>query len=455
MYFASLPWKEQRDMVLSCIKIGTDREIAEQIGGFDEILEELDKAPDTDSIKTKFAKTLKELKQKQSEIQTRIDEASKRMVDYDRAELEAEQQKIESEISDLQDRKSLSDSSARKAAVKAQIDELSARARQISSAAYADLNEKRSLIRSVMAGLTVKSDRELEIERTITDMKLQMARYGAAVGSATRDINDANDAGKALNERWKNIKSREFNADAEVCPTCGRPFDSADIEEHRKAFEDTKAKQLAGLKAEADALREKKAAAQEVLAESEKKVEDYGAKAEELEAELAKLRADREENLAASKRELDEIPTVVEPTAEEQEIAGKIKVLQDVGLGYIKLGQPSTTLSGGESQRVKLATELSKRDTGKTVYILDEPTTGLHFEDIRVLMNVLNRLVDKGNTVIVIEHNLDVIKLADHIIDMGPEGGRGGGQVLSTGTPEEVAESKLGYTPAFIQEELK
>ena len=136
-------------------------------------------------------------------------------------------------------------------------------------------------------------------------------------------------------------------------------------------------------------------------------------------------------------------------------ILNKIKVLQEVGLGYIKLGQPSTTLSGGESQRVKLATELSKRDTGKTIYILDEPTTGLHFEDIRVLMNVLNRLVDKGNTVIVIEHNLDVIKLADYIIDMGPEGGRGGGQVLTTGTPEEVAESKLGYTPPFIKDELK
>ena len=135
-------------------------------------------------------------------------------------------------------------------------------------------------------------------------------------------------------------------------------------------------------------------------------------------------------------------------------ILNKIKVLQDVGLGYIKLGQPSTTLSGGESQRVKLATELSKKDTGKTVYILDEPTTGLHFEDIRVLMNVLNRLVDKGNTVIVIEHNLDVIKLADHIIDMGPEGGREGGQVLSIGTPEEVAESKKGYTPKFIKEDL-
>jgi excinuclease ABC subunit A len=136
-------------------------------------------------------------------------------------------------------------------------------------------------------------------------------------------------------------------------------------------------------------------------------------------------------------------------------ILQKIKVLQDVGLGYIKLGQPSTTLSGGESQRVKLATELSKRDTGRTVYILDEPTTGLHFEDIRVLMSVLNRLVDKGNTVIVIEHNLDVIKQADYLIDMGPEGGKGGGTVLATGTPEEVAQSTAGYTPQFLKEELK
>ena len=135
-------------------------------------------------------------------------------------------------------------------------------------------------------------------------------------------------------------------------------------------------------------------------------------------------------------------------------ILSKIKVLQDVGLGYVKLGQPSTTLSGGESQRVKLATELSKRDTGKTLYILDEPTTGLHFEDIRVLLNVLNRLVDKGNTVIIIEHNLDVIKMADHIIDMGPEGGRGGGVLLSSGTPEEVARSEKGYTPKFLREEL-
>ena len=136
-------------------------------------------------------------------------------------------------------------------------------------------------------------------------------------------------------------------------------------------------------------------------------------------------------------------------------ILQKIKTLQDVGLGYIKLGQPSTTLSGGESQRVKLATELSKRDTGQTLYILDEPTTGLHFEDIRILMNVLQQLVDRGNTVIIIEHNLDVIKLADHIIDMGPEGGRKGGTVLSTGTPEEVAKSKKGYTPKFLKEELK
>ena len=136
------------------------------------------------------------------------------------------------------------------------------------------------------------------------------------------------------------------------------------------------------------------------------------------------------------------------------DILRKIKTIQDVGLGYIKLGQPSTTLSGGESQRVKLATELSKRDTGKTMYILDEPTTGLHFEDIRILMDVLQKLVDRGNTVVIIEHNLDVIKLADHIIDMGPEGGRGGGMVLSAGTPEEVAMSDKGFTPMFLKKEL-
>ena len=137
------------------------------------------------------------------------------------------------------------------------------------------------------------------------------------------------------------------------------------------------------------------------------------------------------------------------------DILRKIKTIQDVGLGYIKLGQPSTTLSGGESQRIKLATELSKRDTGKTLYILDEPTTGLHFEDIRILMDVLQKLVDRGNTVIVIEHNLDVIKLADHIIDIGPEGGRNGGQILSTGTPEQVAKSKKGFTPRFLRKVLK
>ncbi len=133
-------------------------------------------------------------------------------------------------------------------------------------------------------------------------------------------------------------------------------------------------------------------------------------------------------------------------------ILNKIKVLQDVGLGYIKLGQPSTTLSGGESQRIKLATELSKRDTGRTLYILDEPTTGLHFEDIRVLLGVLNRLVDKGNTVVVIEHNLDVIKSADFLIDMGPEGGRGGGQLLFEGTPEALAQSGVGYTSKYLKE---
>ena len=135
-------------------------------------------------------------------------------------------------------------------------------------------------------------------------------------------------------------------------------------------------------------------------------------------------------------------------------IRQKIATIQQVGLGYIKLGQPSSTLSGGESQRVKLASELSKKDTGKTLYILDEPTTGLHFEDIKILMEVINKLVDKGNTVIIIEHNLDVIKLADHIIDMGPEGGRNGGMVLITGTPEEVASSHVGYTADFLKKEL-
>lgn len=135
-------------------------------------------------------------------------------------------------------------------------------------------------------------------------------------------------------------------------------------------------------------------------------------------------------------------------------ILHKIKVLQDVGLGYIKLGQSSTTLSGGESQRVKLATELSRKDTGRTLYILDEPTTGLHFEDIRILLGVLNQLVDKGNTVIVIEHNMDIIKSADWIIDMGPDGGRGGGRLLVSGTPEQVAESNLGYTSRYLKEIL-
>ena len=135
-------------------------------------------------------------------------------------------------------------------------------------------------------------------------------------------------------------------------------------------------------------------------------------------------------------------------------ILKKIKVLQDIGLGYIKLGQPSSTLSGGENQRVKLATELAKRDTGNTLFILDEPTTGLHFDDIRTLMSVLNRLVDKGNTVLVIEHNTDVIKCADHVIDMGPEGGAGGGMIMATGTPEEIADAGTSPTAPFLREIL-
>ena len=132
-----------------------------------------------------------------------------------------------------------------------------------------------------------------------------------------------------------------------------------------------------------------------------------------------------------------------------------LKSLQEVGLGYVRLGQPCTTLSGGESQRVKLATELSKRDTGNTLYVLDEPTTGLHFEDIRVLLEVLQRLVERGNTVLVIEHNLDVMKTADYIVDLGPEGGSGGGRLLCSGTPEEVAACPDSHTALFLREVLQ
>jgi len=133
----------------------------------------------------------------------------------------------------------------------------------------------------------------------------------------------------------------------------------------------------------------------------------------------------------------------------------KIKVLQDVGLGYITLGQSAVTLSGGEAQRVKLSTELAKKDTGKTFYILDEPTTGLHFQDIQHLLDVLNKLVDRGNSVLVIEHNLDVIKVADHIIDLGPEGGDGGGRILFEGTPEEMIGNKESHTAKFLEIEMK
>ena len=135
-------------------------------------------------------------------------------------------------------------------------------------------------------------------------------------------------------------------------------------------------------------------------------------------------------------------------------IIRQINALAEVGLGYIKLGQQSTTLSGGESQRVKLASELSKKSTGNTFYILDEPTTGLHFEDVNVLLQVLEQLVNKGNTVLVIEHNLDVIKMADHIIEIGPDGGSNGGKIINTGTPEEIILSKEGYTASFLKEEL-
>jgi len=135
-------------------------------------------------------------------------------------------------------------------------------------------------------------------------------------------------------------------------------------------------------------------------------------------------------------------------------IRAKLELLNDVGLGYVHLGQSATTLSGGEAQRVKLATELAKRDTGRTLYILDEPTTGLHFEDVRLLLEVLHRLVDKGNTVVVIEHNLDVVKTADWVIDLGPEGGAAGGTVVAAGTPERVARVEASYTGRFLRKVL-
>ena len=147
------------------------------------------------------------------------------------------------------------------------------------------------------------------------------------------------------------------------------------------------------------------------------------------------------------------INQAVEFFANVPTILKKIKTLQEIGLGYIKLGQPSSTLSGGENQRVKLATELAKKDTGHTLFILDEPTTGLHFEDIKTLMVLLQKLVDRGNTVLVIEHNLDVIKSADHVIDMGPGGGRRGGEILATGTPEQIARTESPTAP-YLREEL-
>jgi excinuclease ABC subunit A len=148
------------------------------------------------------------------------------------------------------------------------------------------------------------------------------------------------------------------------------------------------------------------------------------------------------------------VNTAVDFFETQPRILKKIKTLQEVGLGYITLGQHATTLSGGEAQRVKLATELSKKDTGKTLYILDEPTTGLHFQDIQQLLDVLNKLADRGNTILIIEHNLDVVKVCDHVIDVGPEGGEKGGSIILEGTPEEVAKSKKGFTAAFLKKEL-
>ena len=182
--------------------------------------------------------------------------------------------------------------------------------------------------------------------------------------------------------------------------------------------------------------------------------------------ELLEKADNRYELVIATARRARQIAAGAEPKTDVKEegleffknhpkIHSKLQTLYDVGLGYIKIGQPSTTLSGGEAQRIKLATELSKRSTGKTMYILDEPTTGLHMADVHKLINILQRLTEGGNTLLVIEHNLDVIKSADYLIDLGPEGGDGGGTIVATGTPEQVAKSKESYTGEFLRKILK
>ena len=330
--FMGKDWKERRSILITMSDGETDIEIAEKVGGFEFIMDDLKAASVTgdsvDALLKKYKEQRKKLNEKAEEIPIRIDELSKSLVEDISAELTSRRETLVAEIEECEKSISGADVTAKADTIRSEIASLNARARQISADAYAILNERRAGIRSVMTGLMVKTDREIEIEKKIEDLKYQMMQGGVAIRKAEKEISEANETGKALNEEWKIIKSREFDASAEVCPTCGRPFDSADIEEHRKSFEDTKAKQLAELKSQAERLQKKKIDATNAMKEVEESINSLGTKVEKLEAELAQLKSDREANRDACKAELDALPTVVEPTAEEQQIAEQIKQKQ-------------------------------------------------------------------------------------------------------------------------------
>lgn len=330
--FMGKDWKDRRSILMSMVEDETDVQIAESVGGFEFIMDDLKAASVTgdsvDALLKKYKEQRKKLNEKAEEIPIRIDELSKSLVEDTSAELTAKREALVAELEECEKSISGADVTAKADTIRSEIASLNARARQISADAYAILNERRAGIRSVMTGLMVKSDREVEITKMIEDCKSKMAKHGATIRGANGDLEEANEAGKKLNEKWKAIKSTNFDESAEVCPTCGRPFDSADVEEHRKTFEHNKDKQLADLKIQARRLQIQKNEAQNAIKDAEEYITSTGAKVEELEAELAKLAKDREENYNACKAELDALPTVVEPTEEEQQIAEQIKQKQ-------------------------------------------------------------------------------------------------------------------------------
>lgn len=330
--FMGKDWKDRRSILMSMVEDETDVQIAESVGGFEFIMDDLKAASVTgdsvDALLKKYKEQRKRLNETATEIPIRIDELSKSLVEDTSAELTAQREALVAEIQNIEKTIASGNTTVKADTLRSEIASLNARSRQISADAYAILNERRAGIRSVMTGLMVKSDREVEITKMIEDCKSKMAKHGATIRGANGDLEEANEAGKRLNEKWKAIKARTFDESAEVCPTCGRPFDSADIEEHRKTFEDSKAKQLAELKADAERLKRKKDDATHALKKAEENINSIGAKVEELEAELSRLKADREANYEGCKRDLDALPTVVEPTAEESEIAEQIKQKQ-------------------------------------------------------------------------------------------------------------------------------